>query len=78
MAKNVTRMVQYQRDRSATNDKFAGLRTVIADASARNMATILVDAPEALGDTYEELIANLNAIAAADLSLMIVPPRHRA
>jgi hypothetical protein len=28
-----------------------------------------------LGDTYEELIQNLNKIAEADLSLIIVPKR---
>ncbi|MFT3789361.1 MAG: hypothetical protein QM770_24810 [Tepidisphaeraceae bacterium] len=77
MAKKVTRMVVYKRDLSNTLDKFAGLRTLIRDAREQNMVSILVQSPRMLGDTYEELTANLHVLAEADLALMIIPPKHR-
>lgn len=77
MAKNVTRAVVYKRDLSVTANKFDPLRALIDEAKAKNMAALMVHSPQMLGDTYEELIANLDAIAAADLALMIVPPQHR-
>jgi hypothetical protein len=41
------------------------------------MASVIVESPQALGDTYEELVANLDALASAELLLSIVPPAHR-
>ena len=76
MAK-ITRMVTYTRDPNVSTDKFAALATLIAEAKKSNMFAVLVQSPQTLGDTYEELVANLDALAAADLAVMIVPPNHR-
>jgi hypothetical protein len=38
---------------------------------------MMIHHPEALGDTYAELIESLNRIAAAELHLMILPPDQR-
>ena len=77
MAKNVTRAIVYTRDFNITQNKFAQLEILIRDAKQSNMAALLVQSPQTLGDTYEEVITNLDAIAAADLAIMIVPPNHR-
>lgn len=77
MAKKITRAVVYTRDPKVTADKFAGLQTLVREAKQSNMAALMVQSPQTLGDTYEELIANLDLLAAADLALMIVPPAHR-
>jgi hypothetical protein len=72
-----TRMLVYARDLSATQDKFAGLAALIDKARRENMFAVMVESPQVLGDTYDELVTNLDALAAADLSIMIVPPAHR-
>lgn len=51
---------------------------LIAEASARKLKAMFVSSPRALGATYEELVANLEKIADAELPLLIVPRRHRA
>jgi hypothetical protein len=38
---------------------------------------VLVSSPQVLGDTYEELTANFEKLAAADLALLIVPRKDR-
>jgi hypothetical protein len=79
MAKNITRMVQYARDPKSNPDPgFARLRAVIADAKSRNMVALMTIDPQSLGDTLEELRANLDAIADADLAVMFVPTKHRS
>ena len=78
MAKTATRMATYTRDRTLTKDKYAGLHELIRTATQSAMSAIVVERPQTLGDDYAELVANLDAIAAADLMLVIVPPKHRA
>jgi len=57
--------------------KFAALLRAIADAKMQGADTIMIHHPEALGDTYTEVIESLNPIAAAGLRLMILPPDQR-
>jgi hypothetical protein len=57
--------------------KFASLLQAIAEAKTQSAGTMMIHHPEALGDTYAELIESLNRIAAAELHLMILPPDQR-
>jgi hypothetical protein len=59
------------------SDKFAGLDELIGDAKKLGVDFVIVHSPLVLGDTYSELVTNLDKIAAADLKLMIVPPSER-
>ena len=63
----------------ASNDpgKFDGLQRLIEKAKSDGIAIIVVHHPEVLGDTYEELVLNLNKLADAGLSLTIVPAKNR-
>jgi hypothetical protein len=63
---------------SIYEQKFAGLLRMCNDARRDGVDTVLIAEPEALGDTYEELIESLNRIADAKLSLSIVPRAERA
>ena len=58
---------------AVAEDKWEGFYTMLE--TAKDKADLLVVAfPEVLGDTYEELVANLSAMASHGLRLAIVPP----
>jgi hypothetical protein len=69
------RVVSYARDLSLTTDKFAQFRVLLRDARKDGADAVAVASPQVLGDSYDELVANLNNLAAANLLLVIVPPR---
>ncbi len=56
-----------------TSEKWGRFYEVLQEAQGKADA-LLVCAPEVLGDTYEELVANLSAMASFGLQLAIVPP----
>jgi hypothetical protein len=73
----------YWRDRSLTSNKFDALDSVIDDFTnkrrfgvipAEHIQGIIVSTPDVLGDTYEELIANLDKLARAGLLLKMDRP----
>lgn len=52
--------------------KFANFTRMIEDTKAKkDIDVVLVADPEVLGDTYEELVTNLNLLREAELGLMI-------
>ncbi|MFT3784763.1 MAG: hypothetical protein QM770_01175 [Tepidisphaeraceae bacterium] len=72
------RMASYARDFTATTHKFDQLNALIAEAkSGDRFDGVLVESPQVLGDTYDELLDNLNALASAKLMIAIVPPEAR-
>ncbi|HEV7302408.1 MAG TPA: hypothetical protein VGN72_23920 [Tepidisphaeraceae bacterium] len=75
MPHKATRAASYTRDLSVTTDKFAELDRLCRGTPRNKVDAIIVAAPQVLGDTYEELIQNLNKVAQADLALIIVPQR---
>ena len=58
-------------------EKFREFIKLIAEARRQGTPTVIVQRPEVLGDTYEEIIESLNRLAAAGLTLTIVPPSER-
>ncbi len=74
-----TKVVTYARRYSALavaaieSDKWRALYEGLQKAEGK-ADVLLVCAPEVLGDTYEELVANLSAMASFGLQLAIVPP----
>lgn len=70
-------MVAYRRPTEAGVDPVRSLQKCIDDARQRNLVSILIESPTDLGDDHAQIVQSLNALAAADLSLMIVPPNHR-
>ena len=56
---------------------FAGLDKLIREAKSSDVDSLIVATPQSLGDNYEEMISNLDKIAAAELVLIIVPPDQR-
>lgn len=69
------RFVSYTRDLSVEKDKFKQLNRLISGArQSGDVDAVVVASPEVLGDTYEELVANLNKLAGAELAVVIVPP----
>ena len=58
-------------------EKFREFIKLIAEARRQGTPTVIVQRPEVLGDTYEEIIESLNRLAAAELTLTIVPPSER-
>ena len=76
----------YWRDKSLDINKFQSLdellEAVIAKGELGPVPTtsldgISVDSPEMLGDTYEEIIENMNRIGAAGLIVFINKPKPR-
>ena len=60
-------------------DKFKELDRLVREAQTKgDVDAVLVASPQVLGDTYEELVANLNKLAGAELAVVIVPPSDRA
>lgn len=70
-------MVAYRRPAHAGADTVRSLQACIDDARQRNLVSILIESPTDLGDDHAQIVQSLNALAAADLSLTIVPPNHR-
>lgn len=69
------RFVSYTRDMSVQKDKFKQLNRLVNGArQTGDVDAVVVASPEVLGDTYEELVDNLNKLAGAELALVIVPP----
>jgi Mrp family chromosome partitioning ATPase len=67
-------------DEGNTNgaQKFANFDRLLAKSRGEEIDCMIVNSPHVLGDTYAELVTNLNKIAAAGLALRIVPPEKRA
>ena len=57
--------------------KFEGLDQLIREAKSSGVDSLIVATPQSLGDNYDEMISNLDKIAAAELALIIVPPNQR-
>ena len=67
-------MVSYVRDLSLKTGKFAQFDVLIKNARKDRIEAVVVVSPKILGDTYDELMTNLNKLASANLLLAIVPP----
>ncbi len=60
-------------------DKFEEFERLISNVKdKRDVHAVVVESPQVLGDTYEELVANLNKLAGAELAVVFVPPSDRA
>ena len=62
---------------SPYEQKFAGCIEACAEANSAETDVLLIAHPEALGDTYEEIVESLNRLADAGLNLAIVPRKER-
>jgi hypothetical protein len=71
------RLLSYARDFTVTENKFAEFDRLVRERWKYPADGVLVSSPQVLGDTYEELTANLEKLAAADLALLIVPRKDR-
>ena len=79
MAEQKFRFVSYSRDRTVKADKFKQLDRLVGEAKLKgDVDAVVVESPQVLGDTYDELLANLNKLAQAELAVVIVPPSDRA
>jgi hypothetical protein len=58
-------------------EKFAGLEQLISESGTNGVKAVMIHAPQVLGDTYDEMIVNLNRVAEAELAVVIVPPNER-
>jgi Mrp family chromosome partitioning ATPase len=58
--------------------KFANFIEMIAQTKLSGVDFVLIHSPEALGDTYAEMVESLNRLATAELALRILPPSARA
>ncbi len=62
-------------DPPAYEEKFADFIKLCATTDKD--AVVMVAMPEALGDTYDEMVESLNRLADAELRLVIVPRSQR-
>ncbi len=62
---------------SSYETKFQSFIQMCSAAKVRGVDTVVVHHPEVLADNYAEIVESLNRLAAADLSLKIVPPEQR-
>ena len=72
--------VSYARDMTLTRnqpyrEKFASFEQLCEDAKRGGFEAIIVAFPEVLGDTYDELIANLCRASEAGLTIVIAESR---
>ena len=58
-------------------EKFRDFIMLLAEARGQGASTVVVQRPEVLGDTYEEIVESLNRLATAGLTLTVVPPSER-
>jgi hypothetical protein len=72
------RAVSYARDFSVTSDKFVKFDQMVQNAWKDQAEAVIVASPQVLGDTYDELLVNLNKLGQAKLLLAIVPPQPAA
>jgi hypothetical protein len=70
------KVASYVRDMTLQTNKFVELDRMVREAKGK-VEAVLIMAPEVLGDNYDELVDNLNELAAADLKLIIVSPTER-
>lgn len=63
---------------SPGNPKFEGFYRVLRKAQEDEVDVVMIHHPAVLGDNYEELVENLDRIAAAGVALSIVPPKDRS
>jgi anaerobic glycerol-3-phosphate dehydrogenase len=68
------RAVSYARDFSVTSNKFVKFDKLVQSARKDQAEAVIVALPQVLGDSYDELLVNLNKLALANLLLAIVPP----
>ncbi len=59
------------------SEKFRDFDKLIAESKAKDVNVVVVFAPLVLGDNYEEIMTNLDKLAAAELLLQVVPPKSR-
>jgi sugar phosphate isomerase/epimerase len=57
--------------------KFAEFLRMFQNAQADGIDRVVVFEPQALGDTYDEMVESLNRLADAELALSIVPRSQR-
>lgn len=57
--------------------KFDAFERMVREAKAQNVGGVLIHHPEVLGDTYPELVENLNKLSDAGSNLTIVPRADR-
>lgn len=74
MAKQKLRVISYARDLKVQTNKFREFDNLLRNLSKDQADGVAVASPQILGDNYEELVANLNKLATANLLLAIVPP----
>ena len=75
MAASNLRVISYARDMSLTTDKFEQFEALVRNAWKSQADGVVVASPQVLGDTYDELVANLQKLADADLLLAVVPSK---
>lgn len=76
---NKFRFASYARDMTLQMDKFKQLDRLVSKAKTKgDVDAVVVASPQVLGDTYDELVANLNKLADAELAVVVVPPADRA
>jgi hypothetical protein len=64
-------------DDAKAQPKPADLDAMIAEALSRKLKLLIIPSPAVLGASVEEITANLDKIADAELPMTIVPKRHR-
>ncbi len=74
--KSSLRSFSYARDLSIQKNKFAEFDRMLKE-SAGKIDAVIISAPRILGDTFEELLSNLEKLANAELMLIVVPSSHR-
>lgn len=62
---------------SSYDIKFADLIRLCKEAKTNGINMVTINHPEALGDTYKELVESLNILSEYDLLLAIVPRTDR-
>ena len=62
---------------SPYEQKFAEFIEACEEAKSSGAEILMIANPEALGDTYEEIVESLNRLADAGLNLSIVPRKER-
>ena len=57
--------------------KFAGFISVCKKANPSGKDVLIIDHPEVIGDTYDEIVESLNRISDANFCLAIVSRKDR-
>ena len=64
--------------KAAYQKKYAALLERIQEAKKNGITLFVIQEPQELGETYEDMVESLNQIADADLNLAILPRDARA